>query len=179
VEDRSDYGATVDAARVVVARYPDGPHDAEAIAVDAGGDLWLVTKSPFGQPEPAQVFRLTAAALAADGVQTFEARGEIPIAALSGDRMTTRRVVTAMDIAPARHLFVLLTYDTAIEFGFDPGQGLPEPAAWQEGKTHRFVPITPLVQAEAIGYTDAGRSLIYTTESIRGSSAPLIRQSCR
>jgi hypothetical protein len=175
----SEFGATVDAHRLTVARYPDGPHDAEAIGIDAAGDLWLVTKSPFGRQLPAQVFGLTASQLAGGGDQAFETRGEIPFAVLGGTIPSPRQVVTAMDFAPDGRRFALLTYDSAVEFVFEPGQGIPAGDDWQAGRTHRPIVIAPLLQAESIAYADGGRSLVYTTESIRGSPAPLYRQSCR
>jgi hypothetical protein len=179
IDDRSEFAAEVEASRVVVATYPDGPHDAEAIAVDAAGDLWLVTKSPAGRLEPAGLFRLTARQLAADGEQQFQSRGEIDLALLGNTALNRRRIVTSMDIAPDDSRFVLLSYEGAIEFAFPPGQGLPDRDGWEPGRTHQPIATAALIQAESISYADKGRTLVYTTESIRGSEVPLIRQHCR
>lgn len=176
VIEREDYPADVSPLRIVRARYPDGPRDAEAMAVDANGDLWIVTKTPFRQPAPAEVYRLGAAALAADGVQTLEPRGTIPTTDL-GRGASSRRVATGMDIAPDGRRFVFMTYDVAIEFAFAPGESVS--AAWRDGGNFRTITLAPLIQTEAVAYADNGRTIVYTTESVQGSPAPIFRQTCR
>lgn len=166
--------------RIITARYPDGPHDAEAIAVHPlSGDLLLVTKVKFAQQQqPAQLFRLTAAQLQAGGEQSLEAAGTIPVATL-GEALgpNPRRVVTAMDISPDGNRLLLLTYDAFIEIALGQNGTLPE--AWTEGRTHRALAIAPLIQAEAIAYDRDGESVMYSTESVRGSAAPLMKQICQ
>jgi hypothetical protein len=179
VQEAEQFGAEAVPIREIIARYPDGPHDAEALALHPSGDLYLATKSRIGQQQtPSQLFRLTAAQLAAGGEHKFELIGSIPVIRLSeplGDN--PRRIVTAMDISPDGKKFILLTYDAAIEFAVDLARGLP--AEWSEGKTHRAFPIASLIQAEAIAYDRDGRSILYSTESIRGSAAPLMKQICQ
>lgn len=178
--EQRTFGAEATPDTIVTARYPDGPHDAEAIAVHPStGDLYLATKAGIGkQQNPALLFRLTAAQLAAGGEQAFEQVGSIPVSKLSeqlGD--SPRRIVTSMDIAPDGRRFVLLTYDAFIEFSVDLKAGLP--AEWIDGKTHRVFPIATLIQAEAIAYDRDGKSLLYSTESVRGTPAPLTKQLCQ
>lgn len=172
------FGAEVTPLRVIRARYPSGAHDAEAIAIHPSGDLLLVTKARMGAEAPALLFRLRAASLAADGEQTFEALGEIPVPQLTSLGSARRRIVTAMDIAPDGGRFMLLTYVAAIEVARDPTQPLPGRDEWLEGRTHRAVPIEELIQAEAIAYDRDGRSILYSTESVIGTPIPLMRQSC-
>jgi hypothetical protein len=178
VDEREAFDDEIVPRRVITARYPDGPHDAEAIAMHPSGDLWLVTKARIGQGGPALVFRLSAEALAAGGELRFEALGEIPVTALTRLGAGLRRVVTAMDIAPDGRRLVLLTYDAAIELALGPDGALPGPGEWVEGRTHRALPIAQLIQAEAIAYAEDGRAVVYTTESVRGSPAPIVRQAC-
>lgn len=180
IEEQAQYGDKVTPLAVVTVRYPDGPQNAEAVAVHPSGDLYVVTKSGSGagRSGPARVYRLGAAQLVAGEEQVFEARGEIPIPALAGTGLAPRRVVTAMDIAPDGTRLVLLTYDSLIEMAIDLTRPLPASDAWAEGRTHRAAPLAPLLQAESIAYDRDGRSVLYTTESIRGSPAPLVRQAC-
>jgi hypothetical protein len=178
VKEARAYGVGTPPEKILTVRYPDGPHDAEAIAIHPSGDLFLATKSRFDQPTPSQLFRLSAAQLAAGGEHTFEQVGTIPVATLSsklGD--SPRRVVTAMDIAPDGRRFMLLTYDAAIEFAVDLQKGLP--AAWSEGRTHHAFAVAALIQTEAIAYDRDGMSILYSTESVRGSAAPLMKQICQ
>lgn len=176
VAEREDYPADIAPLRIVRARYPDGPRDAEAMAVDGNGDLWIVTKSPFRQTAPAEIYRLGAAALAADGVQTLEPLGKIPTTDL-GRGAGSRRIATGMDIAPDGRRFVIMTYDVAIEFAFAPGASVP--AAWREGENFRTITLAPLIQTESVAYAANGRAIVYTTESVQGTPAPIFRQTCR
>jgi hypothetical protein len=176
IKEAGEFTAEVAPERVITARYPDGPHDAEAIAIHPAGDLLLATKVRSGQDGPALLFRLTAAQLAKGGEQTFTALGAIPVSTLTELGASRSRVVTAMDISPDGRRFVLLTYSMAIEFAVDLMRSLPD--TWVEGKTHRSLPIAALVQAEAIAYERDGRAILYSTESVRGSAAPLMHQSC-
>ena len=176
IVERENYPDEVAPLRVVRARYPDGARDAEAMAVDANGDLWIVTKTPFRQAAPAEVYRLSASALAADSVQTLEFRGQIPTTDL-GKGASSRRVATGMDFAPDGRRFVLITYDVALEFAFTPGDD--PPSSWHEGESFHVITPAPLIQLESIAYADGGRAIVYTTESIQGSPAPIFRQTCR
>lgn len=176
VREVEKFGAEVKPLRVLRARYPDRAHDAEAIALHPDGDLLLVTKSPLGLGGPSVLFRLRAGQLAAGGEQTFERLGEIPVPQLSEHGLTLRRMVTSMDVAPDGRRLLLLTYDSAIEIALPPGLALP--AEWKAGVTHRSTPIALLLQAEAVAYEDGGRGIVYSTESLRGSAAPLMRQRC-
>lgn len=58
--------ATAGDVRMLRVRYPDRPHDVEAMAVLPDGAVWLVTKHrvdrPDGSPRPALVFRVDASA---------------------------------------------------------------------------------------------------------------------
>lgn len=76
--------------RQVDAVYPDGPRDAEALAVTEGGVLYVVSKGAGGSHD---VYRLGADALAADELDphTFETAGALPLAPL----FWVGRVVTA------------------------------------------------------------------------------------
>lgn len=180
VEERADFGDVAAPLRVVEARYPDGPHNSEAVAIHPSGDLLLVTKAAItlGPRHPARVYRLRAAQLAAGGEQTFEVVGTIPYETLTQIGLPVRRVVTAMDFSPGGGRLLLLSYDSAVEIAVDPASGLPPTDAWAEGRTHRVLAIEGLRQAEAIAYDTHGRAIFLSTESVRGAAAPLMRRAC-
>jgi hypothetical protein len=175
VPERSHYADEVEPLRIVRARYPDGPRDAEAMAIDTNGDLWLVTKTAFQQPAPALVFRLRAHLLSAGGTQMLEPWGQIPTTDM-GAGASSRRVPTGMDIAPDGRRFVFITYDVALEFDIAPGNSLP--TKWLEGEHFRVITPAPLIQLESIAYADDGHAIVYTTESVQGTPAPIMRQTC-
>lgn len=180
IEEQREFPASVKPRAIVTARFPDAPHNSEAVAVHPSGDLFLVTKagSGIGRSGAAVLYRLSAAQLAAGGTQTFELRGEIPVPTLIDRGIPARQVVTAMDIAPDGSRLLLLTYDFLLELALDPAGPLPAATAWREGITHRVASIQALIQAEAVAYDEDGRSVIYSSESVLGSSAPVMRQRC-
>lgn len=176
IHETDNFAGEVNPLRVVTARFPDGPHDVEAIAIHPDGDLLLATKRRPGIGSPSQLFRLMSAQLATAGEQVFAMVGEIPVPALTSRGLPVRRVVTSMDISPDGARLMLLTYDLAFEIALDPQRILP--GKWTEGRTHRALDIAPLIQAEAIAYDRDGRSILYSSESVRGTAAPLMRQQC-
>lgn len=180
IDEQPGFAASVKPRRVVTALYPDGPHNSEAVAVHPSGDLFLVTKagSGIGRTGPAKVYRLTAAQLAADGPQTFELLGQIPVPSLAERGLPARQVVTAMDIAPGGKRFMLLTYDYLIEIAADLTEPFPEQSAWRAGNIHRVSSTSRLIQSEAVAYDRDGRSVLYTSESLLGSRAPVMQQRC-
>lgn len=168
----------VPALHVVVAQLPDGPHDAEAVAVHPHtGELWLATKSPLGRADPVRIYRLTAAQLAASDPQTFEHIGDIPYAAMAVSGILPN-LVTSMDFSPDGERLALLTYGGAVEFAVAADGTLPVFTEAVEGLTHRPLATALMIQAESIVYGDDGRTLIYTTESVRGSASPIARSTC-
>jgi len=180
--------------RVVHARYPDKPHDAEAFAVHPNGDLFLVTK-PVDlvnrRAGVAQVFRLTAAQLAAEGeaAQTFEPVGDIDLPYLLYENNLAGQLATGLDIAPDGSRFVLITYQSAIEVGFDLSKPLPSSRGWAPGRDYRIVATAPMPQTEAVSYAPDGEAILYDTELTLSAAmapihlpangeAPLYRQAC-
>lgn len=169
--------------RVVRARYPDGPHNAEAFAVHPNGDLFLVTKPAdrlMTNPVPAKVYRLTAAQLrTSDQVQTFEKVGEIDLPKIMGTRPFPGSIATAMDISADGSRVILLTYMAALEIGLDLKDGLPAPAQWVEGRDYRVVELDTLPQQEAVAWQPDGAGFLYDTELTRGAqAAPIKKVAC-
>ena len=84
----------------IVLRYPDRPHDAEALAVTATGTILLVTKD-LGRP--ATLFRARANGPA---TQRLERVRSLPIRI----NAVTGRLVTGADVAPGDSLLAVRTY---------------------------------------------------------------------
>ncbi len=146
-------------SQALVLRYPDGPHDAEALLVHPGsGDLYVVTKELSGQ---AGVYRASAPL---DPTTTMEA---VATLAIPGQRGDPAVLVTGGDIAPDGSRVVLSTYTQALELDL-PTQTGEFDAVWQQPPTP--VPLAPRQQGEAIAYRSDGAALLATSE---GSPAPL------
>lgn len=147
------------------ARWPDGPRDCEAVAVDAAQDeVLLVSKKrvppelfalPLADPhgavrEARRIGRL------ADVPQVGEKlrRSDPKLAALFSQ-------VTAADISPDRRTLAVLTYGSVLFYRRGEGE------SWADAVTHapeaHDIPLIP--QAEALGWSAGGAGLYATGES--------------
>ncbi|MCE3001164.1 MAG: hypothetical protein LW860_00495 [Xanthomonadaceae bacterium] len=155
-------------------RWPDGPRDCEAIAVDvAAGEILLVAKKRV----PTQMFRVPLPR-AGEPVPTVVAE---PIATIAGIPQPTdddlRRAppgarymsqVTSADLSPDGLRLVLLTYREAYLMSRTAGE------PWLEAlrRAPQRLRMPPLVQAEAIAFDRDGERIWIGTEKL---PAPLVR----
>jgi hypothetical protein len=107
-------------AEVLHVRYPDGPHDVEAMWVDPNGDVQLVSK---GRRSEIRQFRLPAASWRA-GRAVAQPVGNVPIETQRFDRF-----VTGAAISPGGDLVALRTYSEIYFFARGPNGALTLPAA--------------------------------------------------
>lgn len=172
VVEKKAFGDRVKPLRVVRARYPDGPHNAEAFAVHPNGDLYLVTKPADARmmtPGPALVYRLTAAQLRnGKEVQTFAKVGEIDLPKIMAAYPFPGSIATALDIAADGKRALLLTYVAALVLDFDIAKGLDGP--------HQVVALNTLPQQEAGAWLPDGSGFLYDTELTRNAKGAPIRQ---
>jgi len=178
VEDREDFPSEVRAAYRVRMEYPDGPHDAEALAVHPDGSVYIVTKD-FTKSE---IFRLKREQWRnpQGGAALLELVGVLNWGSLRPGTLGFTRMVTAMDIAPDGKKFLLLNYSDAMEFFVDLSAGKQDPTTWKEGVDYRTIRITTLEQEEAIAYFPDGRGFLYDTERVTATRpARIMRVDCR
>lgn len=166
--------------RVVRARYPDGPHNAEAFAIHPNGDLFLVTKPGDAQvrdPGPALVYKLSANQLRqSEGAQVFTKVGQIDLPKLLPDLPYYGKIATGLDIA-ADGRSVLLTYAAILELGFDFAQGVPETLV--AGRDYQEIRPRTLAQQEAIAWLPDASGFIYDSEATpSGPTPPLVKVPC-
>lgn len=185
----SDFSKAVIAPlRIIEAQYPDGPHNAESIAIHPDGDLYLITKAggfSAGTSTPAKIFMMRAAQLAIDtgDIQTFTRVGSLDlpeyITAETGERAVNNQVATGMDISADGTRTLIIAYRHMIEWGQDLSQlmtSTPEP---EIGRNIRVTPLAQLPQSEAITYLPNVDAVLYSSEEPRGGGeAPIIRQIC-
>jgi hypothetical protein len=141
----------------LVFRYPDGPHDAEAMWVDDSGGVFIVTKGRTGGTKlfraPPDGFRLRQP-IVATLVQ------ELPIP----DTPHWGRGVTDAALAPDRTLVAIRTYTEVYLFPVLPSGRLGQPL----GRCS-LAGLEP--QGEGVAWLDDGR-LILTSESGLGGRTP-------
>lgn len=158
-------------AWTVAFRWPDGPRDSEAIAVDAAaGRVLLVSKRRY----PPELFSVPLRP------GTPEVQVAEPLGTLAGvprasareraddpERARLRGQVTAADIAPDGRTLAVLTYDDVLLYPRGDGDW-PEAVA----RPPRVHALALLPQAEALAWTADGLAL-YATGEFR--PAPLMR----
>ena len=151
-------------------RWPDGPRDCEAVAVDERtGQILLVSK----KRQPPELFVVPLRSQ--HGVQTARRIGRlagVPQAGVEERRQNPRRArvagqVTAADIAPDGGTLAVMTYRDLLLYprgGADWGQAV--------ARAPRVETLPWLPQAEAMGWSADGKVLYVTGEFI---PAPLYR----
>jgi hypothetical protein len=148
-------GTTVP-AEVLRVRYPDGPHDVEAMWVDPNGDVQLVTK---GRQSAIRQFRVPAR-----GWQTGRAVAEplaaVPIAA--GRRFD--RFVTGAAISPDGRHVAIRTYGEIYFFQRDRNGALVLPASPVACRLDGLD-----IQGEGVGWLDVQRLVLTSERAVRPS----------
>ena len=169
--------ATVRPAWSIQFRWPDGPRDCEALAVDARrGEILLVTKKRV----PPQLFRLPLHPAGA-GLQTAELIGTVagippPTAEELADSPGYGRYlaqITAADISADGRLFALMDYRRVYLYR-RRGDEASGDKGWAQTLTRspQRLSFGWLPQAEAMGFTPAGDALYISGEHL---PAPIVR----
>lgn len=173
VEEPDATDQTAEAAWQVSFRYPDGPRDAEAVAVDAAeGRAYILAKRTI----PAELYTVSLRpdASSMDSVMTAEYLG--PVASIpqptAGDLERALREQdwhwqpTAMEFSPDGRMAVILTYRAAYLYQRDENQ------AWIDAlqQAPEVFDLGDIQEAEAISL---GNSTIFVT--VEALHAPLYR----
>jgi hypothetical protein len=145
-------------AEAIRLKYPDGPHDAEALLVHpVSGDIYVITKTMGG----AGVYKLSAAAAVA-GVNTLAL-----VATLRGpDFFGT--FITGGDISPDGRRVALCDYAQGYELRLPDSAAQDFDEVWRQ--TPAVVPLGARRQGEAVCYRLDGAALLATSE---GEHPPL------
>jgi WD40 repeat protein len=183
IEERADFPAQVQMRNRIRARYPDGAHDAESMAVHPNGDIYILTKNLVlnglrPSVVPARLYRLRQEQWKnrTDSIQTMELVMTLDFARLLPKSLLGGRLPTGMDISPDGKRFVVLTYQDAIEFLSDLSKPAT-PDAWTEGRNYRRIPLLILAQQEAISFTPDGKAFVYTSEGT-APNARIVEVKC-
>ena len=189
-EERSSYGSGIAPLARVKIKYPGPAHDAESLAIHPGGDIFILTKEQRlrrFQSFPSQMFRLPKAAWTAaleNGGNkvplTLEPYGVLDLPQLAPSLFNLLSTVpTDMSISPDGKRFLVLTYGSVFEFGFDLSSGpLPATSSWKAGQNFRQIGVPSLEQQESLTYTPDGRGFLYSSE-VRNTAQPLMKLECK
>ncbi|MFI6240389.1 hypothetical protein ACIBEF_10975 [Micromonospora sp. NPDC050795] len=140
--------------------YPDRPHDAEALLLDASDRPLIVTKGGSGT-----VFLYApATALRPDATTPLTALGQVTVPSTTTSNPFSflgRGVITGAANAPDGRRVVLRSYADAFEYDVPDGDVV---RALTTG-TPRITPLPDEPQGESITYSRDGRSLLTVSES--------------
>jgi hypothetical protein len=173
IEEPATVPAKVAPVFLAKIRYPDRPHNAEAIAVFPGGVLYVMTKESYGQPrgpKPTQIYRTTLDELAkrakSGRTTVLESVGRLDVPSLLGDAGESfGGLLTDACASADGERLLLLTYSKAIEFRVDPkSKGLFPQRALAAQQDYSIVNLTKLEQMESIAYDRNDRDHFYSTE---------------
>ncbi|MPZ73867.1 MAG: hypothetical protein GEU74_11650 [Nitriliruptorales bacterium] len=154
-------------AERAILRYPDRPHDAEALLVADDGSIGIVTKAAGRSGRGAA--RLYTTTTFRDGILRDSGRVGVPAPAVAVATAVVGNVVTGGDSVGGR--VVLRTYDAIYEFHGSRGGALRDFPSW---------PVTQLAapaerQGEAVAYGADGCTLFTVSEE----SGALTMMECR
>lgn len=178
IEERADFPNEVRPTHRIRMRYPDGPHDAEALGVHPDGNIYITTKDTI----KSEIYRLKRDQWrnGASSEQTLELVVALDWSKVRPNTLAFTRMVTGMGIAPDGKSFLLLNYGDAMEFFVDLSAAKLDASNWKEGVDYRTLALTTLEQEEAISYLPDGRSLLYDTESSPNAPrARIMRMDCK
>ncbi len=152
-------------AEAIRLRYPDGPHDAEALLVHpVTGDLYVVTKAAQAGVYVARAPLGGAAAVTLELVAVLDL----------GAAVNPLDVVTGGDISPSGDRVVLVTYAGGYELRLAPGAAFD--SVWQ-GEAHE-IRVGARAQGEAVAYRLDGEAVLTTSERRLGP-APVLQTERR
>lgn len=155
---------TVQGAVSIGLRYPDGPHDAEALIVDPRtGDLVIITKSATGGAQPA--YR-AAAPIDPSGVTTLERYATVT----TGPSITG--AITAADLDRSGDGLIVRTYGAVRIVAKTPKAPLSALLERAPGTRTCRPPTPPEVQGEAVAFESDGRGFVSVSEG----GSPVLRR---
>ena len=183
VEERTNFPAEMPIRNRIRARYPDGSHDAESMAVHHDGDIYILTKNlrlSGLRPTvgPVAIYRLKQVQWrnSKNTVETMELVAGLDFAKLLPGSLLGGQLPTGMSISADGKRFLVLTYQDAVEFLIDLSTSV-SPSTWKEGQHYRRIPLQILPQQEAISFSPDGNAFLYTTERM-SRDAPIVEMKC-
>ncbi len=183
IDEIEEYRSSVKPLKRLTVKYPDGPHNAEGLAVHPNGDIYIVTKEENLrelEAYPSKIYKLTAKEWqnSSDKTITLEHVGDIDLRVLNPSGTAYGQIVSAFDIAPDGKRFLLLTYENALEFNIDISEQKIKPSEKMiKGQDYNLIELKTLPQQESIVYMPDGTSFLYNTEH-HWFQAPIMKVNC-
>lgn len=167
--------------------YPDGSHDAEAMAI-ANGKVFVLTKKVDWSERRA----ISAGVYAIDIEKLENHKGpsrlmmekvfEFNLPYLLYNFNLWGRIATAMDVHPEGESFAILTYGAILVVNKDLGKVLAEEAdtkKWKEKVDYTIIRTPSTPQQEALAYSADGSKIYFSTEYKKRFGNPLYEVTCK
>lgn len=182
VPELETYPKEVNILRTLTLTYPNGAHDAEALAFLPTGELLLATKEiklARLAAAPAIVFKLSRDEWFAnrDNEVRLKKLGELPLPTWLEDEIFFAQVPTDMAVNPTRQVLGILTYGKVVEIPLKLINEIPNSEAWKKDRDYSIVHIEALAQQESLTYLTAPDRLLWSTE-YRMPEAPIFSMTC-
>lgn len=167
--------------------YPDGSHDAEAVAI-SNDKVFVVTKKVDWKERraiSAGVYSIEISKLEAHkGPDRLMMKKEFEfnLPYLLYNFNLWGRIVTAMDVHPNGESFAFLTYGAILVVNKDLGSMSVEDAdtkKWKEKVDYTIIKTPSTPQQEALAYSADGEKIYFTTEYKKRFGNPLFEVTCK
>lgn len=184
ITERKNFPSAVSPLKVLRLRYPDGPHNAESLAVHPNGDIYIISKeSDFKTMKysPSNIYRIRKKIWESNkgALLTPELLGNIDTSVFNGgDRFFLDNIITSLDISKDGKKFLLLTYQDAYEINTDLSNIKPDSFKNADKLSFRHIKLMKLPQQESIAYMNSDKSFLYDTEYIKNHDVDLYRVDC-
>ena len=182
--ERKNFPSSVSPLRVLRLKYPDGPHNAESLAIHPNGDIYIISKeSDFKTMKysPSNIYRIRKKIWenSRGSLLSPELLGQIDTSVFNGgDRFFLDNIITSFDISKDGRKFLLLTYQDAYEINTDLDNMKPDSFKNADKLSFTHIKLRKLPQQESIAYMNSDKSFIYDTEYIKNHDVDLYRVDC-
>lgn len=174
-------------ARKVSFQYPDGPHNAESMAVHPKtGDVYILTKEADEEGErrsyAGKLYRLPRSAFGVKG-STLQFVGTVDLPWMNYNYGLFGGMATGMDISPDGQNLLVATYENIVEISMNKIMNeVPNSRSWKRNQDYRVIDLRDfLSQMEAVGYSADGNSFYFESEFNKDdgdTESPLFRMDC-
>lgn len=172
-EDKVFNKKSVNPSHIITLKYPEGPQNAESMAIHPNGDLFIATKDEYSS----SLYWLPKKQLLNKGAYLKK----IAVMKFSKikDLSSKRNLATSMDISPDGKKFIVLTYNDAVEFDLNLEFLTSGKAPRDITHFGRVIQLENLEKQEALAYTSE-KSFVYSTETKEKgqSQASLMKLEC-
>lgn len=169
--------------RQLKVKYPDGPHDVEAMTALPNGDLLFISKEvTLSDAANAHVFVLTKEEwidATSDDTLVAKETGTLPVSRWLEGKTFLGAAVTDAAVNTERAVLGVLTYSALVEIPIGKLQDIGNVAQWNPDADYKIVPIKNLIQQETLTYLKNPDRALWSSEANTKDPAPIYSMTCK